>query len=117
MSGYETLIKTFTADEDDPAFRPYLSNPDILKKTALDPNAVAREKAIECICNFVSMGWQTCWQDSRERHALPWSDKCLGSTRAGAKKNALELCLLYTEVDGSGVRVVVRLSSRCSYSD
>ena len=109
VSGYEELIKQFktTADEDDAVFKPYLSNPDILKKAALDSNAVAQEKAVECICNFVQWAGKSAGRTS-ETVMPAVVEKCLGSTRAGTKKNALELCLLYTEVEDSGDNVVVR---------
>ena len=49
VSAYETLIKTFqtTASETDPAFKPYTSNPETLKKIVTDANAVAQEKGRE----------------------------------------------------------------------
>lgn len=111
MSGYETLIKTFksTADEDDPAFKPYLANPDLLRKAALDSNAVAQEKAVECVCNFVQWAGKAAGRTS-ETVMPAVVEKCLGSTRAGTKAKAIELCLLYTEVEDSGDTVVVRLS-------
>ena len=55
VHGYEALQKLFstTASEDDPAFRPYLNNPDLLKKIAIDSNAVAQEKGVESLLFLV----------------------------------------------------------------
>lgn len=118
MSAYEALIKVFkrTSDEDDPAFKPYLSNPEILKKAALDSNAVAQEKAAECICQFVQ--WVGKAASRTTEYVMPAVvEKCLGSTRAGTKVKAIELCLLYTEVEDSGDNVVVSFTSftYCTY--
>ena len=48
VSGYEALIKIFqnTASDSDPAFKPYLNNPDTLKHFVTDTNAVAQEKGV-----------------------------------------------------------------------
>lgn len=55
VNGYEYLSKAFsqTGDESDPVFKPYLQNPETLKKMALDANAVAQEKGLECVLSFV----------------------------------------------------------------
>ena len=55
VHGYEALCKTFaaTASEADPAFKPYLQNPDILKKIVTDSNVVAQEKGVEVIINLI----------------------------------------------------------------
>ena len=39
VSAYEALVKTFqtTASDSDPAFKPYINNPDTLKKIAENP--------------------------------------------------------------------------------
>lgn len=108
VSGYETLIKTFqtTASDNDPAFRPYLSNSDLLKKIATDSNAVAQEKGVECIMTFVKFAGEGA---ARTRDAVVPAlvDKCLGSTRAGTRSQAIELALQYVEVENGGAGVVV----------
>jgi cytoskeleton-associated protein 5 len=55
VNGYEYLMKAFaaTGDESDPAFRPYLHSPDLLKKMVTDTNAVAQEKGVDAVLNFV----------------------------------------------------------------
>lgn len=108
MSGYETLIKTFqnTASDSDPAFKPYLSNPDILKKIATDANAVAQEKGVETLVAFVKFAGENTTR-TREVVVPALVDKCFGSTRAGTKNQALELVLQYVEVENGGTGVVV----------
>lgn len=55
LHGYEALPKLFslTTSDSDPAFRPYLSDPGLLKKIVTDSNAVAQEKGVEAICALV----------------------------------------------------------------
>lgn len=108
LSAYEALINEFklSTSEDDPCFRPYISNPDLLKKAALDSNAVAQEKAIAALCAFVQYGGKSTVQ-TRETVMPAVVEKCLGSARAGTKNHALELTLQYTEASGSAEDVVV----------
>lgn len=49
------------------------------------------------LCSFLS----PCFRCYRTREVVLPSivDKCLGSTRAGTKKNALEIVLLYVEME------------------
>jgi cytoskeleton-associated protein 5 len=109
VNAYETLVKTFqlTASDTDPAFRPYTSNPDILKRVVTDSNAVAQEKGIECVIAFVKFAGENA---ARTKDAVVPAlvDKCLGSTRAGTKSQAIELALQYVEVGNGGAGVVVR---------
>ncbi|KAF7778753.1 hypothetical protein Agabi119p4_3098 [Agaricus bisporus var. burnettii] len=117
VSAYESLIKSFqtSASDTDPVFKPYISNPDLLKKFVVDANAVAQEKGIECVVSFIKFAGETAAK-TREVVVSALVDKCLGSTRAGTKNNALELVLQYVEVENSGVGVVenvlVGLSSK-----
>ncbi|KAI9459480.1 armadillo-type protein [Lactarius psammicola] len=107
VSAYETLVKRFqlTASDTDPAFKPYTSNPDLLKKIVTDSNAVAQEKGVECVVAFVKFAGENA---ARTRDAVVPAlvDKCFGSTRAGTKNQAIELALQYVEVDNSGAGVV-----------
>ncbi|KAI0064593.1 ARM repeat-containing protein [Artomyces pyxidatus] len=107
VSAYESLIKTFqlTASETDPAFKPYLTNPDILKKIVTDSNAVAQEKGVEAVVAFVKFAGEN---SARTREAVVPSlvDKCFGSARAGTKNQATELVLQYVEVENGGAGVV-----------
>lgn len=107
VSAYETLVKTFqlTASDTDPAFKPYTSNPDLLKKIVTDSNAVAQEKGVECVVAFVKFAGENA---ARTRDAVVPAlvDKCFGSTRAGTKNQAIELALQYVEVENSGAGIV-----------
>ncbi len=111
VSAYESLVKTFqnTASDTDPAFKPYLSNPDLLKKIATDSNAVAQEKGVECLVALVKFAGENAAR-TREVVVPALVDKCFGSSRAGTKSHALELALQYVEVENGGAGVVVRPS-------
>lgn len=108
VSAYEALIKTFqtTASDSDPAFKPYLNDPDILKKIVTDSNAVAQEKGVECVVNFVKFSGENA---ARTRGAVVPAlvDKCFGSARAGTKTQATELVLQYVEVENGAAGVIV----------
>ena len=109
VNGYESLVKTFenTASDTDPAFKPYINNIDLLKKFATDSNAVAQEKGVECLVALVKFAGETAVK-TRDAIVPALVDKCLGSTRAGTKNQALELILQYVEIENGGVGVVVR---------
>jgi cytoskeleton-associated protein 5 len=108
VSAYESLVKTFqtTASDNDPAFKPYLNNPDLLKKIAIDANAVAQEKGLDCLVAFVKFAGENAAR-TREVVVPALVDKCLGSTRAGTRNQAIELTLQYVEVENGGAGVVV----------
>jgi cytoskeleton-associated protein 5 len=108
VSAYEQLVKTFqaTASDADPAFKPYLSSPDLLKGMVTDANAVAQEKGVECVVAFVKFAGETAAR-TREAVLPAVVDKCLGSTRAGTKNNAVELVLQYVEMENGAAGVVV----------
>ena len=110
VSAYEALVKTFqnTADDSDPAFRPYLNNPDLLKKIATDSNAVAQEKGVECLVAFVKFAGESAAK-TRDAVVPALVDKCLGSARAGTKNQSIELILQYVEVENSAAGVIVRV--------
>ncbi|KAG8714739.1 Microtubule-associated protein, microtubule dynamics during spindle orientation [Ceratobasidium sp. 423] len=107
VHGYEALVKVFqaTASEDDPAFKPYISNSDLLKKMATDANAVAQEKGLEAILALVEFAGEGA---ARTRDAVISAlvDKCYGSARAGTKAKAIELTLRYVEIDNGGEAIV-----------
>ncbi|KZT11388.1 ARM repeat-containing protein [Laetiporus sulphureus 93-53] len=107
VSAYESLVKTFqaTASDSDPAFKPYISNPELLKKAVTDANAVAQEKGVECVIAFVKFAGENAAR-TREVVVPALVDKCFGSTRAGTKLHATELVLQYVEVDNGGAGIV-----------
>ncbi|EST07076.1 CLASP N-terminal domain protein [Kalmanozyma brasiliensis GHG001] len=100
VSAYEDLTKAFpkTSSENDPIFRQYTRNPDILKAIVVDSNAVAQEKGVDAVRAFVEFGGQAAGK-TREVVVPALVEKCLGSTRAGTKKNALELISFYAEME------------------
>ncbi|RDX56874.1 ARM repeat-containing protein [Lentinus brumalis] len=107
VSAYEELKTTFkqTASDSDPAFKPYINNPDTLKKIVTDANAIAQEKGLECVIEFVKFAGENA---SRTREAVVPAlvDKCFGAARAGTKNHAIELSLAYVEVENTGAGVV-----------
>ena len=116
VSAYESLVKTFqtTASDSDPTFKPYINNPDTLKKIAIDANVVAQEKGLECLVAFVKFAGENAAR-TREVVVPALVDKCFGSARTGTRNQAIELSLQYVEVENGAAGVVVRLSmSSCS---
>ncbi|KAK7014891.1 cytoskeleton-associated protein 5 [Favolaschia claudopus] len=107
VNGYEALVKIFqaTASDTDPAFRPYINNPDSLKKIATDSNAVAQEKGVECLVALVKYAGESAAK-TRDSVVPALVDKCFGSTRAGTKTQAIELALQYVEVENGAAGVV-----------
>ncbi|KAG8821862.1 Microtubule-associated protein, microtubule dynamics during spindle orientation, partial [Serendipita sp. 401] len=107
VSAYETLVKTFqaTPSETDPAFKPYISSPDLLKKMVTDSNVVAQEKGVETVIAFVKFAGETAAR-TREVVVPALVDKCLGSTRQGTKAKAIELILEYVEVENGAAAIV-----------
>jgi len=114
VSAYESLIKSFqnSASDNDPVFKPYLNNPDLLRKIVADSNAVAQEKGVECVVNLVKFAGEYAAR-TREVVAPALVEKCLGSTRTGTKNQAIELLLQYVEVENSGASVVVWYFTTC----
>jgi cytoskeleton-associated protein 5 len=109
VSAYEQLAKAFalSASEADPVFRPFLAQPDSLKRIAQDANAVAQERALECLVAFAKYAGEGAAR-TRGDVVPALVDKCLGSARAGTKAQAVELALQYVEVENGGAGVVVR---------
>ncbi|KAG8985770.1 Microtubule-associated protein, microtubule dynamics during spindle orientation [Tulasnella sp. JGI-2019a] len=103
LHGYEALPKLFslTTSDSDPAFRPYLSDPDLLKKIVTDSNAVAQEKGVEAVCALIEYSGENSAK-TRGVVVPALVDKCLGSTRAGTKTKAIELILKYIGVENNG---------------
>ncbi|KAF8582676.1 microtubule associated protein [Ramaria rubella] len=110
VSAYEHLAKSFqaTASDADPAFKPYLAAPDLLKAMVTDANAVAQEKGVESLVAFVKFAGESAAR-TRELLLPALVDKCLGSTRAGTRSAAVELVLQYVEMENGGAGVVADL--------
>ncbi|KAI5480254.1 microtubule associated protein [Pseudohyphozyma bogoriensis] len=103
LSAYDSLISLFrsTVSEDDPAFRPYL-NGSVVKDWVRDSNAVSQEKGVEAACALVEWGGKTAGVRTRPDVLPSVVEKCLGSSRAGTRAKAVELCLLYVETEEDG---------------
>lgn len=98
LSAYEELTRTFshTSSDEDPIFADYARQTETLQGMALDANAAAQEKGVECLCAFVRYGGARAARTRMD--VMPGvADKCLGSMRTGTRKAAQELVLLYAE--------------------
>ena len=98
LSAYEELAASFarTPSSDDALILAYARQPDTLRGMALDANAAAQEKGVECLCAFVRYGAHHAGR-TRDVVMPSVAEKCLGSMRTGTRKAALELVLLYAE--------------------
>lgn len=96
VSAYEELAKLFRTSVEDSDFRRFEGS---LKKIALDSNAVAQESGLTTLIQFV----ENAPDPNRTKSVVVPAvvEKCLSSTRAGTKAKALELILLYVEVDSA----------------
>jgi cytoskeleton-associated protein 5 len=111
LSAYTELTLKFskTSGDDDPFFRPYLSA-DLLRSWATDTNAAAQEKGLEALCSLIRESGEN---SARTRGDVMGGvvDKGFISTRAGTKAKAIEVALLYIEVENDGSGVVVSFES------
>jgi protein STU2 len=101
--GYEAAAKEFetTPDESDPAFRPFIQDPNLWKAAAGDSNVAAQQEGLAALCAFLKFGGQQAATRSRNFTIVPLYEKGLSSTRPAAKASALEALLLYIELDKS----------------
>ncbi|RUP27265.1 hypothetical protein BC936DRAFT_138746 [Jimgerdemannia flammicorona] len=96
VSAYEELAKKFRLA--DPAdAREFTQYDGCLKKMAVDANAVAQESGLTTLINYVENAPNAA--RTRETVIPAVVEKCFGSTRAGTKAKALELILMYIEID------------------
>jgi cytoskeleton-associated protein 5 len=103
-AGYEDAAKQFSSSpsEDDPCFRPFLSDPGLWKSAVLDSNVAAQQEGIIALCAFLKYGGRDCCVRTRGHTVTPIVEKCLSSSRAATKQNAIEALLLYIEMDVAG---------------
>lgn len=101
---YEEAAKQFSVspDESDPCFRPFLNDPELWKSAVTDSNVAAQQEAIIALCAFLKFGGRDGCLRTRNRTITPMVEKCLSSTRAATKQNAIEALLLYIELDVAG---------------
>ncbi|PFH58129.1 hypothetical protein XA68_14119 [Ophiocordyceps unilateralis] len=99
--GYEAAAKQFSLspDESDPCFRPFLNDPGLWKSAVTDSNVAAQQEAVVALCAFLKFGGRDAALRTRNYAITPIVDKCLSSTRAATKQNALEALLLFIELD------------------
>ncbi|KAF4122045.1 cytoskeleton-associated protein 5 [Geosmithia morbida] len=103
-AAYEDAAKQFSVspDEDDPCFRPFLNDPSLWKSAVTDSNVAAQQDGIVALCSFLKYGGRNCCVRTRGGTVTAIVEKCLSSTRAATKQNAIEALLLYIELDVSG---------------
>ena len=101
LNAYEESTRAFTSspDESAPCFKPYNNDPDLLVKAVKDANVVAQEAGVGLLLAYLE--YTNVNNALRTRsNALPAIvEKCLGSTRAGTKSKAIDVCLMYVELD------------------
>ncbi|RDA84182.1 hypothetical protein CP532_3913 [Ophiocordyceps camponoti-leonardi (nom. inval.)] len=99
--GYEAAAKQFSLspDDSDPCFRPFLNDPGLWKSAVTDSNVAAQQEAVIALCVFLKLGGRDAALRTRNLTISPIVEKCLSSTRAATKQNALEALLLYIELD------------------
>ncbi|KAK4207546.1 armadillo-type protein [Rhypophila decipiens] len=98
---YEDAAKQFekTADEYDPAFRPFIQDPSLWKGAAADSNVAAQQEGLAALCSFLKFGGREGAVRARSHAIPPIVEKGLSSTRAATKASALEALLLFIELD------------------
>ncbi|KAI9741338.1 MAG: Microtubule-associated protein, microtubule dynamics during spindle orientation [Cirrosporium novae-zelandiae] len=100
-SGYEDATKEFekTPDESDPAFKPFLQDPNLWKGAVADSNVAAQADGLAAYCAFLKYGGVNACTRTRGITVGPICEKALASTRPAAKQSALEALLLCIELD------------------
>ncbi|KUI67943.1 Spindle pole body component alp14 [Cytospora mali] len=98
---YEEATKMFevTADEDDPAFQPFVRDSSLWKGAVADSNVAAQQDGMAAYCAFLKFGGKEHCTRSRGVTVGPICEKGLPSTRAGTKASAIEALLLLCELD------------------
>lgn len=103
-AAYEDAAKQFavTPDESDPCFRPFLNDPGLWKSAVTDSNVAAQQDGVIALCAFLKYAGRDACLRTRQHAITPMVEKCLSSTRAAIKQNAVEAILLYIELDVAG---------------
>jgi cytoskeleton-associated protein 5 len=68
----------------------------------LDSNVAAQQEGITALCAFLKYGGRDGALRTRNHTITPIVEKCLSSSRAATKQNAVEALLLYIELDVAG---------------
>lgn len=100
LSGYEDAAKLFIQQDDEksPEFQKYAS---LLKKFVIDSNAVAQEKGLSAVLAFVENAAVASKTVNDVMNALV--SKCFSSPRAKTRELALEIALMYIEIEKQDV--------------
>ncbi|OGE55607.1 hypothetical protein PENARI_c004G06208 [Penicillium arizonense] len=86
-----------TADESDPAFVPFLRDPDLWKGVVTDSHVAAQADGLAAYCAFLKFGGTQACTRSRGFTIGPIAEKCLPAPKA--KPGALEAILLFVKFD------------------
>ncbi|KAK6505301.1 Microtubule-associated protein, microtubule dynamics during spindle orientation [Arthrobotrys musiformis] len=98
---YEDTTKEFerSGSETDSCFRLWLNDASIWKGIVADSNVAAQLEGINCLHAFLQFGGQNAGVRSRP-HTIPaLAEKGIVSTKAATKAKAIDVLLLYVELD------------------
>ncbi|KAK7207224.1 armadillo-type protein [Myxozyma melibiosi] len=101
LAAYEEITKQFTTSgsENDPCFRPFLSDPTLYKKIVTDSNVAAQEAGIGSLVAFLQYGGTNACQRLRGTVVAPLAEKGLVSMRGGTKQKTVDALLYFIELD------------------
>ncbi|TIC50770.1 ARM repeat-containing protein [Wallemia mellicola] len=107
LSAYTELIDHFkkSASDDDPIFKPWLSDVELLRKFVTDTNAAAQDKGIEALIELLKQSGQNAASLSSEL-SKPTIEKGFNASRPATKLKAIELSLSFVEVEGTADTVI-----------
>ncbi|XP_037791590.1 cytoskeleton-associated protein 5-like [Penaeus monodon] len=96
LSGYEECTKHFPkiVDERSPEFNKFAP---LMKKFVTDSNAVAQEKALEAVLAFVENAHVAGRTTADVTNGIV--QKCLAAPKRGTQEKALEVILMYCEIE------------------
>ncbi|GIY80106.1 hypothetical protein CDAR_186242 [Caerostris darwini] len=96
LSGYEDVTKLFQQQDDEksPEFSKYLG---LLKKFVIDSNAIAQEKGLAAVLAFIENAAFAPKTVNDVMNGLV--SKCFSSPRAKTRELALEITLMYIEIE------------------
>lgn len=101
LAAYEEMRNQFTLSksETDPCFQPFIDNPGLYKQIVTDSNVVAQETGLATLATMLEYGGSTVCLRLRPAVVSAMIEKSLGSSRAGTRKNCLEVLLWFIELD------------------
>ncbi|KAF8533066.1 armadillo-type protein [Trichophaea hybrida] len=101
---YEAATKEFEQSPDESAacFTPWLMDPGLWQKAAIDSNVAAQQEGITALCAFLQYGGASACSRTRNHVVGGLVEKGLPSTRAVTKAKSTEALLLLIELDTPG---------------